>query len=108
MTGVLGFTNSTFVQCLEGSREAVNETFNRITRDKRHDNIRLVEYKEIQEREFSDWAMGYIPENTFTQHCNLIYSQGSQFNPDEMSGESIHRLLSLYAQVICEPKKKGE
>ena len=55
LTGVLLFCNNSVVQCLEGSREAVSQTYARIVRDKRHQNPLLVDYRDISARLFSNW-----------------------------------------------------
>ena len=39
VTGLLCFNNKYFLQCLEGSREKVNNTYHQILNDKRHSNI---------------------------------------------------------------------
>jgi hypothetical protein len=57
VTGVLIATRTHFLQVLEGGFEALNETFERISSDTRHDNIQLISFAEIEERRFSEWAM---------------------------------------------------
>ena len=61
ITGVLLFCNNNVVQCLEGSREAVNKTYARIVQDKRHQNPLLIDYRMLITRLFSNWSMGYVP-----------------------------------------------
>ncbi len=93
VTGLLGFNRKIFLQCLEGSRARVNETYHRILKDPRHDKIIMLDYKEIVEREFDDWSMGFIPESSMTSMVNLRFSGDDTFNPYDMSGESAHRLM---------------
>ncbi len=93
VTGWLCFNRKRFLQCLEGSRSAVNETYHRILNDPRHNSVVLLDYQEIVEREFSDWAMGFIPESSLTAPVNLRYSGSAEFDPYSMSGESAHRLM---------------
>lgn len=57
ITGVLIATRTHFLQVLEGEFEALNETFERISRDTRHDKIQLISFAEIEERRFSEWSM---------------------------------------------------
>jgi hypothetical protein len=57
VTGVLIATKTDFLQVLEGEFEALNATFERISRDARHDKIQLISFTEIEERRFSEWAM---------------------------------------------------
>lgn len=93
ITGLLCFSRNIFLQCLEGSRSNVNEAYHRILNDPRHMKIIMLDYKEIIEREFGEWSMGYIPESCLTAPVNLKYSGNDLFNPYEMSGESTQRLM---------------
>jgi hypothetical protein len=93
ITGMLCFNRKYFLQCIEGSRTNVNETYRNILNDPRHDRIIMLDYKEIKAREFSKWAMGYMPESSLTAPINLKFSGGCDFNPYEMSGESAHQMM---------------
>lgn len=93
VTGLLCFNHVYFLQCLEGSREAVNETYSRIQNDPRHAEILLLDYKEIIEREFDQWSMGYMSEASLTAPLNLRFSGTPEFDPYKMSGESCHQLM---------------
>lgn len=93
VTGVLCFNRKYFLQCLEGYRSAVNQTYHKILQDPRHHDIVLLDYQEIVSREFSDWGMGYIPETSLSDNLNLKYSGGSNFDPFRMSGRSCRELM---------------
>jgi hypothetical protein len=100
VTGLLCFNNKFFLQCLEGSRTAVNETYHDILNDKRHSDIIMLSYTEVIEREFEQWSMGYMPESSLTKPLNLKYSGTAHFDPYEMSGESAHRLMLALKKKI--------
>lgn len=100
VTGLLLFNRNYFLQCLEGSRAQVNKIYHQILNDPRHENILLLDYSEVAEREFSDWSMGYIPEMNSTMPVNLKYSTSSKFNPYNMSGHSAHKLLLNLRNVV--------
>ena len=100
ITGVLLFCNNNVVQCLEGSREAVNKTYARIARDKRHQNPLLVDYRIISKRLFSKWSMGYVPESSVTQPTLLKYSVAQNFEPRLLSGESCLSMLTELGQKV--------
>jgi hypothetical protein len=93
VTGLLCFNHKYFLQCLEGSRDSVNETYHRILKDNRHTDPIILDYKEIDCREFTQWTMGYVPKSSLTKAINIKYSGSSEFNPYEMSGESCHAML---------------
>lgn len=100
VTGLLLFNRNYFLQCLEGSRAQVNKIYHQILNDPRHENILLLDYSEVAEREFSDWSMGYIPEMNSTMPVNLKYSTNSKFDPYNMSGHSAHKLLLNLRNVV--------
>ena len=93
LTGLLSHNDKYFLQCIEGSRTAVNHTYNHILNDKRHKNVMILYFKEIDCRQFGDWSMGDIPQSSLTELVNLQFSTSNQFNPYEMSGESAYQML---------------
>lgn len=100
VTGLLCFSSSIFLQCLEGSRTAVNRTYHKILNDPRHTDIILLDYKEVVARAFSSWNMGYVPDTQITNKLNLTYSGTTSFNPFEMHGESCEKVLMDLARTI--------
>ena len=100
ITGVLLFCNNNVVQCLEGSREAVNKTYARIVQDKRHQNPLLVDYRILSTRLFSEWSMGYVPESSVTQPTLLKYSVSQDFEPRLLSGESCLRIFAELTRKV--------
>ncbi|NVN83754.1 MULTISPECIES: BLUF domain-containing protein [unclassified Vibrio] len=93
LTGLLSHNDKYFLQCIEGSRTAVNHTYNHILNDKRHEKVMILYFKEIDCRKFGDWSMGDIPQSSLTELVNLQFSTSDQFNPYEMSGESAYQML---------------
>ena len=57
ITGMLMLVDDTFCQILEGSFENVNGLLERIKRDRRHSNVRLLQRQAIRIRSFPDWTM---------------------------------------------------
>lgn len=60
ITGVLVLVGNTFIQVLEGPKEAVSSLFEIISRDERHRDIQCLSQQPIEERAFSDWSMAYV------------------------------------------------
>jgi hypothetical protein len=100
ITGMLCFHRKYFLQCLEGSRKNINMTYHKILNDKRHEQITMLDYKEISIREFSDWSMAYMPESSLTESVNLMYSRTSNFEPYEMSGESAWNMMVTLKKAV--------
>ncbi len=59
ITGVLLYSNQTFVQVLEGDEQIVDRVFDTIKKDRRHNNVKVIERMPITTREFPDWSMGF-------------------------------------------------
>jgi len=97
LTGMLLFHSGQIVQCLEGSRQAVNEAYQRIVTDARHHSPMILGYQEISQRQFPDWAMGFIGETSCPAELLLKYSVTGQCQPAQMTGESARRLLAELA-----------
>lgn len=59
VTGMLLTIDQGFLQVLEGSADAVDETFARIARDHRHISVRKLYDATTHSRSFSGWFMGF-------------------------------------------------
>ena len=93
LTGVLAFNSKVFLQGLEGSREQINELYSRLMRDTRHHTVAVLEYAEIEERDWSQWSMGFAAQSADNRALFLKYSGESVFNPYAMRGSAVKKLL---------------
>jgi len=93
ITGLLSHNNEYFLQCLEGDREELSETYNHIVNDSRHSDVTIIYYKEINSRKFGDWSMGEVPQIHLTSLLNLQFSGSTEFRPYELSGKSAYLML---------------
>lgn len=80
VTGLLCFNRRYFLQCLEGGREAVNTIYHRISNDTRHKKILLLSYDNIQECEFSEWAIFLNPA---CRHRLILSTRAQQFSTQQ-------------------------
>lgn len=62
ITGILLYIEGGFMQLLEGDDAALTETFNRISRDRRHWNTTILLDRD-EPRAFGDWSMGFTRLN---------------------------------------------
>ena len=60
LSGSLLYVNDSFVQVLEGPARAVEQTFEAICCDFRHDDVKLIDLVPIKERIFSEWNMAFL------------------------------------------------
>jgi hypothetical protein len=100
ITGVLLATSTHFLQVIEGGFEEVNETFMRIARDPRHDDIRLIYFGPAEDWLFEGWVMrgfGVFGENRDLE-AGLISRYGEEDGGVRFP-ERAWRALALVADV---------
>lgn len=61
ITGMLVYRAPDFIQILEGPDAAVRTLLERIHRDPRHTDVRILLEEQAAERKFATWSMGYEP-----------------------------------------------
>ena len=60
VTGCLLFSGHCFAQVLEGAEPVVGALARRIAGDPRHSGMRFFSQSHCDERDYADWAMGYL------------------------------------------------
>jgi hypothetical protein len=60
VTGAMTFNQNCFAQVLEGDAEDLRPIFDRIRRDPRHSDIKILRCTEPTRRLFSHWSMAYV------------------------------------------------
>jgi hypothetical protein len=93
---MLLYDDGSFLQVLEGPRQAVETLFEKIKADRRHEQIVLLSSREIEEREFSDWQMGFVRldrlEHRPPGYSNFLRGGGAT----EERGSAASRVLSSF------------
>lgn len=97
ITGLLCVSDDLFIQVLEGGRDDVNELYNAIVRDNRHQQVRLLAYDEISERRFGNWTMGQVNIAKINPSLLLKYFKRVELDPFDCSGQST---LALLAELV--------
>lgn len=77
ITGVLLYSQSKFLQVLEGSKDEILGLYDKIKEDKRHKNVIMISLKPIDQRYFPSWQMGSKQVNTDTYDF-LSYMSSSE------------------------------
>ena len=67
VTGIMGFLDGLYLQCLEGESNVVNTLYKRIEGDSRHSTPKILVSKTVSERAFPSWSMGLLTWNDETQ-----------------------------------------
>jgi len=58
ITGVLLYSDTKFIQMVEGDSKVITTLYDKIKTDSRHSNTRMISYGPIKERAFPSWHMG--------------------------------------------------
>jgi hypothetical protein len=89
VTGALIATDTHFAQVLEGSRAAINELMDSILRDRRHEQIDVVQDRQADQRGFPTWSMAYSGRSVFAESLiGALATRGSE----EPEGRHLRRL----------------
>jgi hypothetical protein len=102
LTGLLLYRGGNIMQALEGPDEAVDSTFETISRDPRHHGVITLLREPISERAFPDWSMGFRdlgPEAGETEGFNPFLQRQAEPAPST-SESSAHRLLALFKKSM--------
>jgi hypothetical protein len=105
VTGVLCYSGEIFLQVLEGGRLQVSALYSRITQDRRHRDVVLLSYEEIEERCFGGWAMGQVNMARLNPALLLKYSEAAVLDPYAVSGKvsmALFNELVATAAVVCQ------
>ena len=105
VTGVLCHSGDIFLQVLEGGRSQVSALYHRIAQDRRHRDVVLMSYEEIDERSFAGWAMGQVNMARLNPALLLKYSEAAVLDPYAVSGKvsmALFNELVATAAVVCQ------
>jgi uncharacterized membrane protein (DUF373 family) len=107
VTGMLLYSNETFVQVLEGDDRVIDELLDRIEEDPRHTDIKLLSRRRIEKREYSGWNMSFkrLADKDLRGIKELPGFDAENFNPDYLSGHA-NVVQSLMAHFRNERKRK--
>jgi hypothetical protein len=107
ITGMLLYGNGTFLQVIEGEDAVVDRLVERISVDPRHDGIQLLGRREIQERQYTDWSMGFerVTDAGLQQVEGLRDFGARDFNFDYLSrnGEVVETLMDHFRAPHWDP-----
>lgn len=86
LVGALYYGNGCFFQCLEGSKQAIDDLYTKLLKDPRHENLKILAYDAIEEAHFSSWEMKYATIDnevrSFLREHNVHKFDPYQFSPD--------------------------
>jgi hypothetical protein len=93
ISGALMFNGAAFAQLLEGPLPAVEDLFEDIQCDDRHENIILLRNAPVDVRIFSDWSMAYADPQAMRTHRHAEIGLDAAFAEPTTSATAIVDLL---------------
>ena len=80
-------------QVLEGPREAVERTFERIQRDRRHADVNALEFAPVGRRGFPSWSMAFVGRSAPGEALYGGIAGESGFDPALLAAERLFATL---------------
>ncbi len=99
VTGMLLYHEGSFIQALEGPKAAVEQLYERIGKDPRHVETRVLYRGERAEREFEGWSMGFYrsaeSEKENLEGFHRFLKAGFRRNVNDNTGSARKALLAF-------------
>jgi hypothetical protein len=96
--GVLFYGDGHFFQCLEGDKANVHRLLERLHRDDRHTDVKIVSEKPVQLRRFDDWSMKYTAINDSI--TSLLAKFGFKtFNPYQFDTQHFDAMIDALERM---------
>ena len=99
VSGMLLYHKGSFIQVLEGEQATVEQLFEKIERDDRHNNTTVIFRGRADERTFDEWAMGYVSARSMGDIPEGFHSflrSGFKANPD--SDDAVRSALIAFRE----------
>ena len=93
VTAALVHDRKWFAQVLEGPEAAVSATFERILRDHRHRDMRLVKMRPVPARRFAAWWLAIVACTHDTADLFRHYGESECFDPELMPADRLGDLI---------------
>ena len=100
ISGILFFKLGQFIQYLEGPEEAVRQLFAKISRDPRHEDVRLLTFQKIQQPNFGAWSMAYLPLTRETSGVFRELSLSPEMDLCHLDSETSLELVLELADLV--------
>jgi hypothetical protein len=101
ITGVLLYSNTKFIQLVEGEAKVIMDLYDKIKKDARHSNPVMISYNPIKEKSFPSWHMGSKDISSGVQFKTDISKEDKKIfdqilNGEEENGQRVLNLLRKF------------
>lgn len=99
VTGALITSPGRFAQILEGPRAAVDRLMDSIRRDRRHADVEILLYDDIDRRRFPDWSLAYSGASVFVDGLIKTLAERTSPQPDPHHLRRLVDVMQGFAQT---------
>lgn len=100
ISGALIYVEDVFLQLIEGGLVQLNELYRKISQDKRHNQLTILDFSKIKQRSFRSWKMKiiYLPNVVTMRETYFKYCPLDKFDPNMFDGDTARELLFELSQ----------
>ena len=98
VTGALLFNRYRFAQVIEGPRNGVETTFERIKADELHDEIVVLQAEPITRRAFNGWGVAFVGAETSLATIRRTVALQQHLDENDEEGNGILSFLMVLAR----------
>ncbi|ERL56649.1 BLUF domain-containing protein [Psychrobacter aquaticus] len=107
ITGILCYGNGYFLQCIEGTEQALTNLKNRLLVDERHKDLTILDFSVIAERRFSGWSLRSITLERWMVNEPKLKSF-MPFKPDLWKADECKQFLDILQDYYDEEVRNGD
>lgn len=96
ITGLLLYHDGSFLQALEGEQASLEVLFSIISADKRHDHVVKLLARELDERHFDGWQMGFVSTSSIAKTLPGFSDYLRHRGEPDAKGDAAARVLSAF------------
>ena len=104
ITGMMLYHAGSFIQVLEGEEGPVKTLFSAIGKDKRHTNVKIIFSDTIDEREFSDWSMGFFNTEDNNTLPDGFLNYASEVKARTINKTRAKKVLKMFQEGVWRQK----
>ena len=97
--GAMCFLDGVYLQFLEGEAAAVDALYQKIEKDPRHTDVKMLVHEPIAPREYPDWSMALLTWHEETNAIFKLFTQGSERDVYAADPANVDALLRAWADT---------
>ena len=87
ITGFIVYNEKYFLQIIEGNKDTINNLYEKIIQDVRHTDILLLGTKDLENRDFEEWNLGYVDSDKVIKEFLYLKTKKRLFLPYQFTYE---------------------